>query len=89
MIAFPIARNTILVYKGEDHIPSPYEDTEFALATLFFAQNYLEVGWGACSKSEPCHSTASLGSPKRHSPAHPARYCGRSAAVETPVAAPA
>lgn len=37
MIAFPIARNIILVYKGEHHIPSPYEDTEFALATLFFA----------------------------------------------------
>lgn len=88
-IAFPIARNTILVYKREGHIPSLYEDTECALVTLFFAWNYLKVEWGVCSKTEPCCSTASQGSPKLHSPAHPDHYCSRSAAVEIPVAAPA
>lgn len=87
-IAFPIARNTIRVYKPEDHIPSPCEDTQFALTTLFFAWDCLKVGWGACSKTELCYSTAFQVFPKLHGPAHPDRYCSRSTAVGTSVAAP-
>lgn len=83
-IAFPIAKHTILVYKRADHILSLYEDTEFAFATPFFTWSCLKVGWRVCNKTELCRS-----SPALRSPAHPDRSCGRSAAVEIPVAAPA